>query len=151
LVAAPFSFDLFSRAGNPARAKVILLGSIDQLPLEVMNRVSSLHIEHVSPARLMRRGISRPVPRGNHADETTLALLRHWFWARKPDAGFLLTDFPATLLQAQVLDEWFDARGEQVDQVIGLPETPADLLRHYRTLGLLSETAAASRSRDDTD
>jgi adenylate kinase len=35
-----------------------------------------------------------------------IALVRRWFWARKPEAGFALAGFPATLLQAKVFDEW---------------------------------------------
>ena len=92
----------FSPQGTAARAKVLLLGSSD-FHSELMNWARSLHIEHVSPAHLMRREISRPDKLG---DEAILALLRRWFFARKPDAGFVLTDFPATLLQAKVLDEW---------------------------------------------
>ena len=70
----------------------------------------SLNIEHVSLADLIRLEISRRSFLGSQvertirqgsplADETALALLRRWFWARKPDAGFALTGFPTTLLQ----------------------------------------------------
>ena len=74
------------------------------------------------------------------SDETALALLRRWFWARKPDAGFALTGFPATLLQAKVFDEWLDARDESLDGVIvdeSIASSP--VAEHYHTLGLLIE------------
>ena len=108
-----------------------------------MNRARSLQLEHVSPAGLMRRGISRtqgPVP-GNEA--SILALMRRWFFARKPDAGFILTDFPATLLQAKVFDEWLDARGEEIDAAFAGCGASGPVVQHYRTLGLLSEEPVA--------
>lgn len=56
---------------------------------------------------------------------------------RKPDAGFVLTDFPATLLQAKVFDEWLDARGEQLTAVISAEADQASAVaEHYRALGL---------------
>ena len=108
-----------------------------------MSRMRSLNLEHVSPARLNRPEISRRPPARAAGDEAVLALLRRWFWARKPDAGFVLTDFPATLLQAMVFDEWLDARAESLDAVI-LDDAPAfapAVAEHYRTLGLLREAA----------
>jgi adenylate kinase len=73
-----------------------------------------------------------------------LAHLRRWFFARKPDAGFVLTDFPATLLQARVFDEWLDARDENIDAVVAGPGAPAPVVAHYRTLGLLLGGAGAA-------
>lgn len=94
----------------------------------------------------MRQEISRRSPLAKAAGAATLALMRRWFWARKPDAGFVLTDFPATLLQAKVLDEWLDARDETLDAVTApAPEVVApELIDHYRDLGLLSLAAATS-------
>ena len=65
-----------------------------------------------------------------------LALLRKWFWARKPDAGFLLEGLPATLLQALVFDEWLEARGENITAVFASETTSVDLVTYYRTQGL---------------
>lgn len=142
------TFDPFSSHGGGARAKVILLGETGFLTEARINQVSSLHIEHVSPAGLLRREISRR-PELAHAkavaDEASLlARLRRWCFARKPDAGFLLTDFPATLLQARVFDEWLEARGESLDAVIAGPGAPAPVVEHYLTLGLLFEEAGLS-------
>ena len=116
-----------------------------------MNRLRSLNIEHVSLADLIQQEISRRSSLGSQVertirqgsplpDETALALLRRWFWARKPDAGFALTGFPATLLQAKVFDEWLDARDESLDGVIvdeSIASSP--VAEHYHTLGLLIE------------
>jgi adenylate kinase len=108
-----------------------------------MNRARSLHIEHVSPAGLMQRGISRRSGPSGADEASVLALLRRWFFARKPDAGFVLTDFPATLLQAKVFDEWLDARGEEIDAAVARSGAPGSVVGHYRTLGLLHEGAGA--------
>jgi adenylate kinase len=140
LVAAIPSFGLFFRSGDPAKRKIIFLGSLSSLPENAMDQVRSLHIEHVSPARLMRPEISRRLLSGARADEVTLAALRRWFWTRKPDAGFVLTDFPATLLQARVFDEWLEARCEALDAVVAAPDAAPILADHYRNLGLLAET-----------
>lgn len=84
--------------------------------------------------------------RGSAApDQLTLALLRKWFWARKPDAGFLLEGFPATLLQALVFDEWLEARGENLTRCFAPDLQSADpVFTHYRTQGLLSGAIPAA-------
>lgn len=131
--------DLFSRFGFTAKTKLLVLGSPGILPAPVTDRVRSLNIEHVSPAGLMQREISRRRAPGA-ADEAIPALLRRWFFARKPDAGFVLADYPATLLQAQVFDEWLDARNEALDAVFAA-DARHPAAGHYRTLGLLAEEA----------
>jgi len=88
----------------------------------------------------MQREISRR-PGSSGSDGTLVASLRRWFFARKPDAGFVLTDYPATLLQAKVFDEWLDARGESLDAVVASPGAPAPVVAHYVTLGLLTQGA----------
>jgi adenylate kinase len=141
----PAIFDPFSYLGAPAQTKVLLLGSMDVRTEEMMNRARSLQIEHVSLAGLMRRGISRPVGSAEGNEASILALMRRWFFARKPDAGFVLTDFPATLLQARVFDEWLDARGEELDAAVAGSGATGPVVEHYRTLGLLVEEAIAAR------
>ena len=138
-------FDPFSHLGAAAQTKLLLLGSIDFRMEEMMNRARSLQIEHVSPAGLMRRGISRSRGPADGNEASMLALLRRWFFSRKPDAGFVLTDFPATLLQAKVFDEWLDARDEEIDAAVAGPGAPGPVSQHYRTLGLLLEEASAAR------
>lgn len=106
-----------------------------------MDRLRSLNIEHVSPARLIRPEICPP----DASSERATALFRKWFWARKPDAGFALCGFPATLLQAMVFDEWLDARDETLDAVFAFaPVVDPGLAEHYRTLGLLPMEASLS-------
>ena len=134
--------DLFSGFGPPARTKIILLGSPDFRSENLMNRVRSLNLEHVSPAKLMRSEISRRVGSAAADEATTLALLRRWFFTRKPDAGFVLTDFPATLLQAKVFDEWLDARDEALNAAFHAGSgSNESVVQHYRTLGLLIEAS----------
>ncbi|MGD1029735.1 MAG: adenylate kinase [Opitutaceae bacterium] len=126
----------FSHIGTDAYSKFLLLGSFG-VASDLSDRARSLHIEHVSSESLTGREISR-TPRANlRAEAATLATLRRWFFARKPDAGFILTGFPATLLQAKVFDEWLDARDETLDGVLEFPGAPDALAAHYRTLGLL--------------
>jgi len=73
-----------------------------------------------------------------------LALLRKWFWARKPDAGFLLEGFPATMLQALVFDEWLEARGENLTACFVSDSAPADVVTHYRTQGFTPVSLSAA-------
>ena len=131
--------DLFTRFGPPAKTKFLLLGSPDFRSENLMNRGRSLNLEHVSPARMKGPEISRRPVSAAAEEANTLALMRRWFFARKPDAGFVLTDFPATLLQALVLDEWLDARDEALSAVFAGPGSPEPVVSHYRTLGLLLE------------
>ena len=130
--------DPFARSGPRAKGKLLLLGSPVFHSENLMDRVRSLNLEHVSPATL-RSEISRR--RGSAAadEAATLASLRKWFFTRKPDAGFVLADFPATLLQAKVFDEWLDARDESLTAVIASAGSPQPVVQHYRTLGLIIE------------
>ncbi len=108
-----------------------------------MNQARSLHLEHVSPHRLKGPEISRRAGSAAAEEATTIALMRRWFFTRKPDAGFVLTDFPATLLQAKVFDEWLEVRDENLAAVIAAPGSPEAVVDHYRTLGLLAKAIAA--------
>ena len=133
--------DPFARFDARVKTKLLLLGSPDFLFENLMNRVRSLNLEHVSPAKLLRSEISRR-PASATADEASkLAAMRKWFFTRKPDAGFVLTDYPATLLQAKVFDEWLDARDESIDGVFAGLGSNESVVQHYRTLGLLLETS----------
>ena len=107
-----------------------------------MDRARSLNLEHVSPYRLKGPEISRRAGSPAAEEVNRLALMRRWFFTRKPDAGFVLTDFPATLLQAKVFDEWLDTRDEALNAVIAGPGSLEPVVQHYRTLGLLREPGA---------
>ncbi len=137
--------DLFAGYGPPAQARLLLLGSPDFRSESLMKPDRSLNLEHVSPSRLKGPEISRRPVSAAAEEATTLALMRRWFFARKPDAGFVLTDFPATLLQARVFDEWLDARDEALSAVIVAgPGSNASVVQYYRTLGLLIEAGEPS-------
>jgi len=139
------SFDPFEGFGPAAKAKFLVLGPASSGASALTGRLSSLKIsEHVSPARLKSPGISRR-PVSSPAEEVaTLALMRRWFFARKPDAGFVLTDFPATLLQARVFDEWLELRGENLSAVFAVDSAPGPVVEHYRMLGLLNEAGVST-------
>jgi adenylate kinase len=152
----------FSRFGLTAAAKLLYFDAPGTLPASWASEVCSLKIEHVSPETLVHQEICRRTPLGLQSakarqhgltvpDQTLLSILRKWFWARKPDAGFLLSGFPATLLHARVFDEWLEAREEALTGCLwvapevrgptaapGLAVVPA-VIEHYRTLGLLGE------------
>lgn len=130
--------------------KLLVLDGETGLPEAWLDQFRSLHIEHVSPGTLVSQEICRRSPLGQSAQlamqrgtpvpaETIVALVRRWFMARKPDAGFALTGFPATLLQARILDEWLDARDESLEAVIAITPASArgELADYYRLHGLL--------------
>lgn len=150
---------LFSQFGGNARTKLLILGSSGASLEPLLSRFRSLNIEHVSLADLIQQEISRHTPLGHLVErasrngktveeETVLAVMRRWFWARKPDAGFALIGFPATLLQAKIFDEWLDTRDESLDAVVTAAEDASTTIsEHYRMHGLLqtvSSTPAAS-------
>jgi adenylate kinase len=141
-------------------SKLLVLGGASGLPEVWKTSLRSLHIEHVSPGTLVSQEICRRSPLGQSAElamqrgtpvpaEIVVALVRRWFMARKPDAGFALTGFPATLLQARILDEWLEARDESLDAVFA--PSPAssrgELADYYRLHGLLLEEAVSSAFR----
>ena len=134
--------DPFAGFGRVAKTKFLLLGSSD-FHQSLMDRVRSLNLEHVSPLRLKGPEISRRAALAAAEEANRLALMRRWFFARKPDAGFVLTDFPATLLQAKVFDEWLEARDEALYAVFAGPSSNESVVQHYRTLGLLNEAGGA--------
>jgi adenylate kinase len=133
--------DPFAGCGPAAKAKLLILGSPD-FQTSLMDRARSLNLEHVSPSRLKGPEISRRAASAAAEEAATLALMRRWFFTRKPDAGFVLTDFPATLLQAKVFDEWLETRDEALTAVVAGPSSDESVVEHYRTLGLLHEASS---------
>jgi adenylate kinase len=132
--------DPFAGFGPAAKLRIVLLGS-SAFHSSLMKRACSLNLEHVSPSALKGPEISRRAVSAAAEEVNLLALMRRWFFARKPDAGFVLTDFPATLLQAKVFDEWLDARDEALSRVFAAPDANESVVQHYRTLGLLHEAS----------
>jgi adenylate kinase len=146
--------DLFFSFGAPAKIKLVIADSSGSPSESLMDQLRSLNIEHVSPVGLLRQEISRRTPLGltaerlaqqgkSLAEDSTLALMRRWFWTRKPDAGFALSGFPATLLQAKVFDEWLDARDESLHGLIVTGASSQPVVDHYRALGLTCVEAGA--------
>jgi len=153
------SFRPLFLGGNVARTKLVCLGSAGKHLLSGASSLKNI-LEHVSLAEQLRPEISRrPDCRSDRAaagEELALASMRRWFFARKPDAGFVLTDFPATLLQAIVFDEWLDVRGESLDAVLVEKTSDAtaaspELLKHFSTQGLLCETHDCNPSTAATE
>jgi hypothetical protein len=105
---------------------VLMLGAVGVSDPD-HSRVRSLPIEHVSFGPDAQKII----------DQKTVAAARKWFFGRSPDAGFLLTGFPATLLQAKFFDEWLETRHESLDAVLVGSGAPEPVVAHYRTLGLI--------------
>ncbi|MFA5056616.1 MAG: nucleoside monophosphate kinase [Opitutaceae bacterium] len=143
----------FSPSDHPVGAKLLYFGATGVPSARPAAEARSLKIEHVSPETLVHQEICRRTPLGQQAaqarqhgaavpDQTLLAIFRKWFWARKPDAGFLLEGFPATLLHARVFDEWLEAREEALTSCLcAEPAAQSAVVEHYRTLGLLREPA----------
>ena len=137
----------FSPLGDPGRKLhlVIPAGFPNGLPL---GSLRSLNIEHVYPAELIRRESLRPTALGAAArrasdgastasDDLIINLFRRWFWSRKAGSGFCIHGFPANRLQADVLDEWMEARDETLDACVVSEEAAGhEVARHYRTLGV---------------
>lgn len=149
--------NLFPITAGRSTKLLFLDGEAAGLPEVWRDQFRSLHIEHVSPGLLVNQEICRRSPLGQSAEHairrgdpvpaaTLVALARRWFMARKPDAGFALTGFPATLLQARILDEWLDARDESLDAVLALSPASArgELADYYRLHGLLVENFDAA-------
>lgn len=111
----------FSAFGSAARTKVLILGSAG-VGDPGYSRACSLPIERVSF--------------GPDAQKIS-SEARKWFFGRKPDAGFLLQGFPATLLQAKMFDEWLETRHEGLDAVLVGPGAPEPVVAHYRSHGLI--------------
>ena len=94
-------FDPFSFSGYAAE-NTVLAPDLTSRSGPMSDRACSLHIEHVSPAGTLRREISRPsirsIPSSPVRPARTSEIARRRLLARKPDAGFVRWDFPATLL-----------------------------------------------------
>ena len=131
----------FSLPGLAAGAKLLYFGATGTLPARLAAEARSLKIEHVSPELVVPQEICRCTSPGRLAGRPR---------TRKPDAGFLLEGFPATLLHARVFDEWLDARDEVLVGCLCVGPRPPTVkpatVEHYRTLGLLLEFELAARA-----
>ena len=99
------------------------------------------------------RAAARPVN-----DETMLAIMRRWFWSRRNHRGFVLTGFPASVVQAMVFDQWLDERDESLTACLWLDETgtstaPTEVGEngvgsYYRERGLRFDVGSAQPQDD---
>lgn len=143
----------FSPLGSSRRKllHVIPAGCPEGQPQGVLR---SLKLEHVFPAELIRKESLRPTALGTAArnaianggpvpDDLMFSLLRRWYWSRKADSGFCIHGFPATRLQARVLDEWLESRDEMIDACV-VSDSTADheVAGHYRMIGVPVVTEA---------
>lgn len=155
--------DLFSLLGSP-KSKLLILQTGAECSGSAPDFSRSLISEHVSTEALLSAESQRQTPLGAAlrravksscapADETVLAVLRRWYFARRAESGFRLLGFPRSVLQALVFDEWLETRGESLDACLlftGSSGVAQDTVEYYRTRGLLievSEAAALALSR----
>jgi adenylate kinase len=140
----------FSGLGS-SRAKVILpdpslLGNCD-----LAASLRSLNCEHIALgacAESHSLGVPRNILAAPATRQASLEAVRRWFFLRRPDAGFILTGFPATLFEAQAFSEWLEARGETLDVSLfshdACSEPLASLVRYYQALALAWFTSSGS-------
>ncbi len=148
--------ELFSLLGS-SKSKLLILSPGAECSGSTPD-FRSLISEHVSTEALLSAESQRQTPLGAAlrravksrcapADETVLAVLRRWYFARRAESGFRLVGFPRTALQALVFDEWLETRGETLDACIRLPGATAAssaTAAHYRDRGLLVDWPSAT-------
>ncbi len=144
--------ELFSLLGS-SKSKLLILQTGAECSGSAPNVSRSLISEHVSTEALLSVESQKQTPLGaalrrvarSHcapADETVLAVLRRWYFARRLETGFRLLGFPRTVLQSLVFDEWLETRGESLDACIccsGITGASTEIADYYRTRGLLLE------------
>lgn len=141
--------DLFSLLGSP-KSKLLILPTGAECSGSVPCLFRSLISEHVSTEALLSAESQRQTSLGAALrraakegvvpdDETVLAVVRRWYFARRAESGFRLLGFPRTALQALVFDEWLEVRGEDLDACLVVAGSSGPAADHYRTRGLLVE------------
>jgi adenylate kinase len=143
--------------------RLVLLGAKGALSRRVIDPVCSLNFcENVSADDLLSQEIAGRTALGSAAararaagrpvtDETMLAVMRRWFWSRKNHRGFVLSGFPASVVQAMVFDQWLDERDDSLTACLKLDETGTStalneagenhVAAYYRDRGLLFQIA----------
>ncbi|HLP07790.1 MAG TPA: nucleoside monophosphate kinase [Opitutaceae bacterium] len=147
--------ELFSLLGSPKSKLLILSPGVECSGSAPDFR--SLISEHVSTEALLSAESQRDTPLGAALrrtaksrrlpeDDTVLAVLRRWYFARRAESGFRLVGFPQTVRQALVFDEWLETRGETLDACVHprpAAETSSAVAEYYRDRGLLVELTPA--------
>ncbi|MFT3829604.1 MAG: nucleoside monophosphate kinase [Opitutaceae bacterium] len=148
--------ELFSLLGSPKSKLLILSPGVECSGSAPDFR--SLISEHVSTEALLSAESQRDTPLGaalrraarSHRvpeDETVLAVLRRWYFARRAESGFRLVGFPRTVRQALVFDEWLETRGETLDACIQPRQNEGSCTataEYYRERGLLVELTSSA-------
>ena len=148
--------ELFSLLGS-SKSKFLILQPEAECSGSASDFSRSLISEHVSTEALLSTESQRQTPLGAAlrramktgsapADETVLAVLRRWYFARRAESGFRLVGFPRTVLQALAFDEWLEARGETLDGCLWVSHTGRSLsapAEYYRSRGLLVTSSPA--------
>lgn len=116
-----------NEAINPSQEKpgpnLLFIGPPGAGKGTLADKLGSLNVEHISSGHFFREEVARKTPLGTViessmaegafvSDETTLAVMKKWYFSRKSRKGFLLDGFPRNLLQAKVLAEWMATRRE---------------------------------------
>jgi adenylate kinase len=145
-----------------SRAKILIIGSSGPFQGFLVDSFRSLNCYFISSDTVYRAEAERKTPLGavcqrsldsglTVPNETALAIWRRWFWSSKVNKGFVLEGFPSNALQAQVLDEWLEAREQTIDIVFVIDATEAPdetdfscktLYDYYRNQGTLVEVVS---------
>jgi adenylate kinase len=145
-----------------SRAKILIIGSSGPFRGSLVDSFCSLNCHFISSDTVYRAEAERKTPLGavcqrsldlglTVPDETALAIWRRWFWSSKVNRGFVLEGFPSNVSQAQVLDEWLEAREQTVDIVFVIDASKASdeidfpwktLSDYYRNQGTLVEVVS---------
>jgi adenylate kinase len=147
---------LFSLFGS-TKSRLLILQSGAECSGSTLEFYRSLISEHVSTEALLTAESQRQTPLGAAlrraaksrcapADDTVLAVLRRWYFARRAANGFCLLGFPRTVLQALVFDEWLETRGEALDACVCIAGPDGSLpltAEYFRSRGLLFEVTEA--------
>lgn len=147
--------ELFSLLGSP-KSKFLIVYAGAECSGSVPDFSRSLISEHVSTEALLSLEAQRQTSlgaalrraeksRSTPTDETILAVMRRWYFARRAESGFRLLGFPRTVSQALVFDEWLETRGESIDACVsvaipGVAHSP--VAEYYQQRGLLIEIGA---------
>jgi hypothetical protein len=125
-----------------AKTKLLLLGSDDFRQEEIMNRARSLQLEHVSPAGLMRRGISR-----SHGPAAGTRPPSWRSCAAGSSRANLMRDSSSRTSRLRCSKLKCSTNGSTPATRKSTRRSPARRPRavvgHYRTLGLLNEAPSA--------
>lgn len=118
---APANSLHFSPAAS-GPAKLVLLGPPGALWSRLLEAARSLNDSDLICPASSKPGAVR-------ADWLrSVAHVRHPFWSRKPQRGFVLAGFPTNLAQALVLEAWLDERDEALSAVVWLESSREDAL-----------------------